>query len=80
MIIDYAFDFKKFHTKKFKPSLYLLEGGCDSFWYDSYSFPPWSPFYVKYLLPDELEVPLVSIEWNPKKNLWIYGYGWFKYC
>ena len=79
MVIDFALNFKKSHKMNLEPSLKLIEGMYDSFWYESDSFPPWSKMYVKYQVPEELEVPLVSISWDPKKQLWIYGYGWCKY-
>jgi len=79
LIIDFALDFKKYHKMKLEPSLKLIEGMFDSFWYESESFPPWSKSYIKYRVVWDLEVPLVSIAWNPGKKIWIYGYGWFKH-
>jgi len=79
LIIDFALNFKKSHKMKLEHSLKLIEGMYDSFWYESDPFPPWSKRYIKYQVPEELEVPLVSIAWNPEKKIWIYGYGWCKY-
>ena len=76
MVIDFTLNFKKSHKMNLEPSLKLIEGMYDSFRYE------WSMGQTppdKVIVLEEIEVPLVSISWDPENKLWIYGYGWCKY-
>ena len=76
IIKSFQIDYKKYHKMKLEPSLKLIEGMYDSFRWE-WSREQTPPDKVRVV--DEIEVPLVSILWDPEYKLWIYGYGWCKY-